>query len=198
MLRFVIDNYEKIEEEKVIFIHNHDGAWHYPGRSIWDAISSLVKTDYFWDQDFGDVLHFITCTSVFRRWKNRLWAEIESDTTWVNMADIIDYLFKNTSMDSTPRTYWEMTCCATFFLDTRLLWQRSLEDNVTLLRHINELSSRGFCSIFRDWPDCSLANFDEKWRKDPKMTDSFIVGQTMEKIWGVVLANRTEGPWMGA
>jgi len=126
-----------------------------------------------------------------------LWAELESVTTWVNMADVIDYLFKDTSMASMPRTFWDMACCGTFFINTQLLWQRSIQDYETYIRHINELASNGFCSVFTDWPACSLPEeqFNAKWRKDPRMTDNFHVSQVVEKIWGVVLANRQRGNW---
>jgi hypothetical protein len=121
-----------------------------------------------------------------------LWAIIENALPWANMVDVIDVLFNGTELMSFPRNEtWKVTCCSTFFVRTDLLWRRPREDYVRLLRNIQYLTTAGLCNIFPYWYGCDVGQEAQMRTRNPAFTDDFIIGLTLEKLWGVILANRT-------
>jgi hypothetical protein len=201
MLNFIIDNYGNVEEEKIIFIHAHENSGHYL-ESIWRLISRLITRfhDEFWSRDFGNVATYLFVTTGFEKQNGRLYSMIEAAFSWANLADIIDVLFNGTSMANVPKDFWEIPCCATFFVNTSLLWKRPKHEYVRLRDNIRSIVERGLCNVFPHWKACSLPKeeFDKKYRTDRRFTDDFILGLGVEKLWGVILANRSrfEGPWL--
>jgi hypothetical protein len=85
---------------------------------------------------------------------------------------------------------WEMGCCATFWLNSDLMWQRPKQDYVRLLQNMNTLMRAGFCAVF-NWSICSEEEFRKKYLTVEREGDNYLLAQTMEGLWGIVLANRT-------
>jgi hypothetical protein len=194
ILRYIIDNYGSIDADKLIFIHAHEVSYHYSRMTIWDHISKLANSSYFWTHNFGSVVNFLTLPTRFESRNGGQWAYIDNITTWVNMADVVDYLFAGTSMAAYPRDYWEVCCCSTFFVDTNTLWQRPKSDYKRLLKNVNRLAVAGLCPTF-NWSVCHEPDFEGRWRRNPERGDNYIIGIILEKTWGVTLANRSTFEW---
>jgi hypothetical protein len=192
ILRYIIDHYGNIDEQRLVFVHAHDTTGHYKGYSIWPVLRDVTKRDEFWDWGFGNVMDFLAVTTEFKTVNGRLWAMIDPAFGWANMADMIDALFNGTSMMYVPRNGWDVTCCATFFVDPLVLWRRPKEEYVRLLQNIQYMTTAGICRIFSYWSRC----VGEKDRGEPRFTDNWLVGFVMEKLWGVVLANQTNFKYM--
>jgi hypothetical protein len=179
ILHFVIENYQEIRERKVFFIHNHDRAWHLPQGSIWEHIDSAVKAPTFWTKDFGDVGSILS---------NHFPPGLP-DYSWFQKVDIVPWLFRGTSMTEWVGKSWDMPCCATFWLNSERMWLRPKRDYVRLLANINTLVKAGFCQIF-NWTICNDHAFMQKLGSDLSR-DNFLLGQIMEVLWGVILANQS-------
>jgi hypothetical protein len=131
--------------------------------------------------------------------RGSLYASVENAFDfYVNMADVIDVLFNGTSMANVPRTgSWNVSCCSTFFIDTSLLWKRPKSEYIKLLKAIKFLTTVGLCKVFPYWTACDGGEADQPaLRKNPKFTDNFIIGLVLEKLWGVILTNRTGFPYI--
>jgi hypothetical protein len=180
MLRFVIEHYWKIRERKVFFIHNHDKAWHVPRGSVWEDIAQAVNAPTFWTNDFGLLANVL----------NNHFPPGVPEARWIRYGGVIPWLFQGTSMTEWLGKSWDMPCCATFWLNSELMWQRPKRDYVRLLANINTLAKAGFCAVF-NWTVCNEPNFQQNHRGEGASSDNYVLGQVMEVVWGVLLANRS-------
>jgi hypothetical protein len=181
ILRWVIEHYGQVAERKVFFIHYHDRAWHIPMGTIWDNIARVVARRTFWVEEFGYVARTLM---IYIPPRSR-------ECTWIKNPEIIPWLFRGTSMAAQLGKSWEMVCCSTFWLNTDLLWQRPRQDYVRLLQKINTLMRAGFCAVF-NWSVCHDPNFQRTHSRKGRAEENYLLGQTMEGLWGIVLANRTQ------
>jgi hypothetical protein len=180
ILRFVIEHYRRIYQRNVFFIHNHDTGWHVGFTDIWSRIANVVASPTFWTRDFGSLGIGLT---------NRF-PPHEPDGTWLRNVEVIPWLFQGTSLTEWIGKRWEMPCCSTFWLNSELLWQRSKPDYVRLLANINKLGRTGFCEVF-NWTICNDPDFVKNLKQIETAKQNYRLGQTMEIVWGVVLANRS-------
>jgi hypothetical protein len=109
----VIEHYRTIEEHKVIFIHNHDTAWHHPLGSVWKHIAVTVSAATFWTDNFGSV-EFVM---------DNYFPPGSPRGAWFRNEDIVPWLFHGALMIEWVGKRWKMPCCGTFWLNSELMWQ---------------------------------------------------------------------------
>jgi hypothetical protein len=193
MIRFFGDYWGRFRRTKLIFAHAHDRSYHYPGGTIWDYIDRLVQTEYFRTHEFGNVIGGGSFLGVaFRKSGNTTWAQMDSDTWWMNMTDYALFLFRNTSFMGVPWTEWHMPCCSTFFMDSELIMRHPQWEYRILMERIRTMVSVGYCNLFNR---SACRDYGEKIIIPTQAHFSFIVGGVLERAWGPMFTGKSNQEW---
>jgi hypothetical protein len=155
MLNFFIQNYDRPLARKYIFLHAHETSRHYP-RPVFDQVHEVTSLDYFRRNQFG---------AIFPRYCNGsgMYHEVYAE------------IFANTTMPPTSISSNNVRpCCATFFVDSRLVQTRA-KSEYELIR-----------TRLRNWSKQhpSYAGGDA----------AYFCGRVMEWNWHILLANRSDVP----
>jgi hypothetical protein len=156
-LNFVIDNYEKTLADKYIFAHGHDTSWHYQG-DFFEALESLLTATYFRKLQYGGVFRGNYYTGA--------WGENEA--RWA--LPLYKFVFGNTSMPASPEEDKnQRPCCATFWLNSELIYSRKKQEYIEMRERL------------RLW---SVRHMDA----DPN--PAWFCGRTMEYSWHIIFTKR--------
>jgi hypothetical protein len=158
-LSFVIDYYDQPLADKYIFVHAHDRSWHYD-TDLFTAIARLRKSRYFLTNSYGGVFRNHWGIGAWGRRLHGVWAR-----------GLYAEIFGNTTMPRRP--IWahnQYPCCATFFMNSRLVKTRQKSEYI-LLR----------------W---RLRQWSRKWSM-VKPNPAHYCGRTMEWTWHILFSNRT-------
>jgi hypothetical protein len=156
-LNFIIENYERPIAKKYIFAHGHDTSWHYQG-DFFDALESLLNSTYFRKMKYGGVFRGNYFTGP--------WGENEEK--WAR--PLYKFIFKNTSMPKEPVVERnQRPCCATFWLNSELVWSREKSEYVEMRDRLREWSKR-----------------NAGVKPDP----AYFCGRTMEYSWHIIFTKR--------
>jgi hypothetical protein len=161
MIDFFISVYDNALARKYIFIHAHERSWHYP-RPVFDQIHDVVSSTYFRDNEYGSIFD-----------------AHNSDHGDMMTEEMYEAIYFNTSM---PATMIEKDnfrpCCATFFMDAKLVHTRKKAEYVLLRQRMRHYTTnRPIWGTGRPNTDC---------------------GRIMEYTWHILLTNRTNIPLLPA
>jgi hypothetical protein len=194
MLRFARDYRGKITADRIIFLHAHEGN-HYPN-PVWREIARLVRTDYFWGNDYGNlVVHPIIGISFQKQPNGEVWASKGGDSFWVNATDMVNFLFANTSLDHIylREPVWQVPCCSTFFLNPKLLLTRTAAEYDLILHRVQALARKGYCAMWKGHSACETEkakNYGHTYLPYPGNIHSYIIGELFERSWSIIFTGR--------
>jgi hypothetical protein len=191
ILSFIISSYGQLQQKKLIFCHAHDNSWHLGERSIWFHIDHLVRTDYFWESSFGNVMRCYITDIFFRPNDEGLRCQMDEDTWWMNMTDIAYFLFAGTTFMNVPWTSWASPCCSTFFMNSDLILKHPKEDYVILLKRLRTAVKLGYCRLFQRRSCVDNATFIE----DSPNHWNFVMGGVLERAWGPMFTRLSNQVW---
>lgn len=157
-LKFIIDHYQKPLADIYIFIHGHETSWHYP-TPITEAIDQLSSSKYIEENAFGGLECF---------W-NYVPAIIQSNPVF---NELYNYFFSGTTISVVPQMFWSYPCCSTFFVHSKSIKLRQLDEY------------KSWFSMIQTWSR-KFAN------NNPGKDPAIYCGRVFEGLWNVVLANVT-------
>jgi hypothetical protein len=191
ILRFARDYRGKITEDRIIFTHAHERSHYTLG--IWKHIERAIRTKYFWDHDYGNlVVQSLLSVRFVTSPNGEIWANKGGDSFWVNMTDIVDFLFANTSLDHIylKEPEWKSACCSTFFLDPKNLLIRTAKEYDLILRRVQYLAVRPYCSFWKPRAACN-STFPKLYGQGlPWNIHSYLLGQVFEQSWSIIFTGR--------
>ena len=118
MLDFLINWYDNLTEETVVFSHGHTTSWHMP--NIVNNLERDRKTEYFRNQSFGGFRH-------------GLWKRCCDDPRY---QDIYPFMFQGTTMPRVWTRYSTYPCCSTFFVKTSQIRMRPKQDYINMYKNL--------------------------------------------------------------
>jgi hypothetical protein len=156
-LNFLIDNYDTPLADKYIFAHGHDTSWHYQG-NFFDALDNLLSATYFRKLSYGGVFRGNYFTGA--------WGDGEE--YWAK--PLYQYLFTGTSLPPEPiEDHNQRPCCATFWLNSELVWSRKKEEYILMRDRL------------RNWShEHQTINPNPAW----------FCGRTMEYTWHIIFTKK--------
>ena len=119
-LDFLINWYDNLTEEVVVFVHGHAKSWHITNTE--KAIYNAVNTSYFWEQPFGGFNEGV--------WKK--------NCDNVVYQELYSYYFDNTTMPRVWNRFSVYPCCATFFVRTEQIRMRPESDYINILNNLRK------------------------------------------------------------
>jgi hypothetical protein len=156
-LNFIISHYDRPIADKYIFAHGHDTSWHYQG-NFWDALDSLLTSTYFRKLKYGGVFRGNYFTGP--------WGEDEA--SWAR--PLHEFVFAGTSMPPKPiEENNQRPCCATFWLNSELVWSRKKEEYIVMRDRL------------REW-----SRMNEGMEPNP----AYYCGRTMEYSWHIIFTKK--------
>ena len=118
MLDFLINWYDNLTEETVVFSHGHTYSWHTP--NIVTSLQRERNTDYFKENGFGG-------------FRLHLWKRCCDDPRY---QDIYPRMFQDTSIPRVWNRYSTYPCCSTFFVKTETIRKRPKQDYINIYRNL--------------------------------------------------------------
>jgi hypothetical protein len=190
MLRFLADTYGKLNFRKIVFAHAHDKGNHLPGgKTLWYFLNRYQNSEYFRTRRLGQIIPVFRLTTEFRRINGYIYSEIQyAKKPWLNMTDLVQFFFQNTSFMNMKLDRWDTPCCATFFLDTKLILDHPREDYLKILERVNQFVPLGYCRLFGE----------SRCREEPaafKLSQkdwNYIAAEVMERSW-IAMFSLTSG-----
>jgi hypothetical protein len=156
-LSFIIDHYDHPLADKYIFAHGHDTSWHYQG-NFWDALDSLLNSTYFRKMKYGGVFRGNYFTGP---WGN-------NEEWWAR--PLHEFVFARTSMPPEPiEDRNQRPCCATFWLNSELVWSRKKEEYIVMRKRL------------REWSRIHAAMYPNP---------AYYCGRTMEYSWHIIFTKK--------
>jgi hypothetical protein len=159
MLNFLIDHYDDPLARKYIFLHGHERSWHY-FRPVFDQVHNVIGLDYFRKNEYGAMFP-VYITGPGSVMSESMYTSIYANTTMPARPIIKDNFYP---------------CCATFFIDSRLVRTRPKFEYELVRARLRQWS--------RDHP---IYN---------RRVASVYCGRVMEYTWHILLANRSAIPAM--
>ena len=120
MIDFLINWYDNLTEETVVFTHGHTSSWHI--KNITEAVQETRYTDYFINEPYGG-------------FKDAVW-KWTCDTP--SYQDMYSYMFNETSMPRVWTRFGVYPCCATFFVKTEQIRKRPKEDYIQIYKNLEK------------------------------------------------------------
>lgn len=153
MLDYIIKTYNNIEYDKLLFLHDHDKASHYP-TSIIDRVNELCKYNYIFQVDYIGVNCFYYNANYWNR-----------NLKITNTIQLVDkYLSQNNiehvKLSVIRQNKYIMPCCASFFLKTKLIYIHKKEYYISLRNSLKNFSLYGFKKyISKDLLEMKFRNY---------------------------------------
>jgi hypothetical protein len=141
--------------------------------------------------DFGNVFRCYITEVAFRKHGNEVRAQMDDDTFWMNMTDVVYYLFENTTFMNVPWTRWNTPCCSTFFFNSELILRHPRGDYEVLLERVYKIAEIGYCGMFQRRSCVDNATHITKTLAGY----NFVIGGVLERSWSIILTNRSNQPW---
>ena len=119
-LDFLINWYDNLTEEVVVFVHGHVKSWHITNTE--KAVYNAATTPYFWEQPYGGFIE-------------GKWKKICDN---VKFQELYSYFYDNTTMPRVWNRYSTYPCCATFFVRTEQIRKRPKSDYINILNNLRK------------------------------------------------------------
>ena len=120
ILDFLINWYDNLTEETVVFSHHHTKSWHI--KNITEDVEYIRHTDYFKNETYGGFKKGV--------WKWQCDLQI--------YQDIYSYMFNETSLPRVWTRFGICPCCATFFVKTEQIRKRPKEEYIQIYKNLEK------------------------------------------------------------
>lgn len=136
MLDYIINNYNNIKYDTLLFLHDHDKSSHYP-TSITNRINKISKERFIYENDLIGVNCFYYDS---KYWNKHL--------TYHRTEIVEKYLTENgvdhVKISHIRQNKYIMPCCASFFVKTKLIYLHNRKYYILLRNSLLNFSLYGF------------------------------------------------------